>query len=405
MIDQLPDFSPERLAIQLKPAAERMARKGHPWVFEGSITKQNKDGQAGDLAIIFDRQKNKLLAIGLYDPHSPIRIKLLQFNKAATINQGWFAAKIQQAFALRQPLLETDTNSYRFIYGENDGLPSLIADVYDHVLVVKLYSLIWLPYLKTILPLLLTTSACTTLVLRLSRNVQRHQDALYGLHDGQVLVGRLDNPEIIFREHGVRFSANVITGHKTGFFLDHRHNRKRVGELSRGQKVLDVFSYAGGFSVHALVGGAQEVTSLDISAQALKMADKNAILNLTNPPLRTIAEDAFVALEELRSSGTKFGVVIVDPPSFAKQASEQAGALRSYKRLAQLAIPLVKQGGALLLASCSSRVSADDFFTTALRALQDSGRPYQEIERSFHDIDHPIGFPQGAYLKAIYFRF
>jgi 23S rRNA (cytosine1962-C5)-methyltransferase len=381
-----------------------MARKGHPWVFEGSITKQNKEGKPGDLAIVFDGQKNKFLALGLYDPHSPIRLKLLQFNQPATINQAWFTAKIQKAFALRQTLLATDTNSYRFIYGENDGLPSLIADVYASVLVVKLYALIWLPYLKQLLPILLATSRCDTLVLRLSRNVQQHSESLYGLHDGQVLLGELANPEIIFREHGVRFSANVIAGHKTGFFLDHRHNRKRVGELAKGQKVLDVFSYAGGFSVHALMGGAQEVTSLDISAQALKMAQKNAELNLQNPPLHTIAKDAFVALAELHAQKEQFGLVIVDPPSFAKQASEQAGALRSYERLARLAIPLVKKGGVLLLASCSSRVSAEDFFAVALQSLHQSGRSFQELERSFHDVDHPIGFPEGAYLKSIYFR-
>jgi 23S rRNA (cytosine1962-C5)-methyltransferase len=404
MLEQLPDFSPQRLAFQLKPAAERMARKGHPWVFEGSITKQNKEGKPGDLAIVFDRQKNKFLALGLYDPHSPIRIKLLQFNQTATINGDWFAEKIQAAFERRQTLLQTDTNSYRLIYGENDGLPSLIADVYDHVLVVKIYALIWLPYLKQMLPMLMKTSKCRTLVLRLSRNVQQQGDSLHGLHDGQLLAGELAHPEVIFREHGVRFSANVIAGHKTGFFLDHRYNRKRVGELAKDQKVLDVFSYAGGFSVHALVGGAKEVTSVDISAQALEMAKKNAALNLANPPLRTIAKDAFVALEELHHKKEKFGLVIVDPPSFAKQASEQEGALRSYGRLARLAIPLVKKGGVLLLASCSSRVSADDFFAVALQTLQQSGRPFQELERSFHDSDHPIGFSEGAYLKSIYFQ-
>jgi 23S rRNA (cytosine1962-C5)-methyltransferase len=404
MLEQFPDFSPQRLAFQIKPAAERMARKGHPWIFEGSITKQNKEGKPGDLAIVFDRQKNKFLALGLYDPHSPIRIKLLQFNQTATINHDWFVEKIQHAFALRQTLLDTDTNSYRLIYGENDGLPSLIADVYAHVLVVKLYALIWLPYLKQLLPLLMEISQCNTLVMRLSRNVQQHSESLYGLHDGQVLQGNLENPEIIFREHGVRFSANVIAGHKTGFFLDHRHNRKRVGELAKGQKVLDVFSYAGGFSVHALMGGAKEVTSLDISAQALGMAQKNAELNLPNPPLLTIAKDAFVALAELHAKKEQFGLIIVDPPSFAKQASELEGALRSYERLARLAIPLVKKGGFLLLASCSSRVSADEFFTVALKAISQSGRSFQEIERSFHDSDHPIGFPEGAYLKSIYFR-
>ncbi|PSR11461.1 MAG: class I SAM-dependent rRNA methyltransferase [Bacteroidetes bacterium] len=404
MLDDFPIIPQDRLAIRLKPAAERMTRKEHPWVFEASITKQNKEGKAGDLVVIFDQQKNKFLALGLYDPHSPIRVKLLQYKTPATIDGVWLSAKIQAAYARRVPLLATDTNSYRLLYGENDGLPGLVADVYADVLVVKIYSLIWWPYLHELFPLLLATSGCTTLVLRLSRNVQQDKTQLHGLYDGQVVAGTLEQPEVIFREHGIRFVANVIAGHKTGFFLDHRHNRKRVGELAQGQDVLDVFSYAGGFSVHALVGGARSVVSLDISSQALDMARKNARLNLAEPALNTLAQDAFVGLEELYQQGERFGLVIVDPPSFAKQASEREGALRSYTRLARLAIPLVAPGGVLLLASCSSRISADEFFQQAHDALVASGRPFQELERTFHDVDHPIGFPEGAYLKSIYFR-
>lgn len=400
----LPTVSQERLAIRLKPAAERMVRKQHPWIFDASITKQNKEGKAGDLAIIFDQKKNKFLALGLYDPYSPIRVKTLQYLKSATIDHHWLQQKIAAAYTKRAPLLATDTNSYRLIYGENDGLPSLIADVYDQVLVVKLYSLIWLPYLNDLFALLLIQSKASTLVLRLSRNVQKQEGALQGLYDGQVIYGELPNPEIIFREHGIRFSANVIAGHKTGYFLDHRHNRKRVGELAKDKKVLDIFSYAGGFSVHALAGGARQVTSLDISAQALEMAKKNALLNLENPPLRTLAQDAFKAMEALHHAGEKFDLVIVDPPSFAKKASEITGALHSYNRLAQLAIPLVASGGTLILASCSSRISAEDFFTTTQQALLRSQRPHHELERSFHDVDHPIGFPEGAYLKCVYYQ-
>ena len=399
----LPDFpAPARLAIRLKPAAERMVRKQHPWVFEASITKQNKEGKAGDLAIVFDQKKNKFLALGLYDPSSPIRIKLLQFHQSATIDENWFQQKIQQAYDIRLPLLATDTNSYRLLYGENDGLPGLVADVYAKVVVVKLYSLVWLPYLSIILPIIIQTTGCTTLVLRLSRNTQRETTLLQGLHDGQVLYGELEDPVVIFREHGVRFSANVIEGHKTGYFLDHRHNRKRVGELAKGKSVLDVFSYAGGFSVHALCGGAREVYSLDISKQALDTARYNATLNIEQPAMHTIAKDAFVAMEELLKDGKRFDLVVVDPPSFAKKASEVAGALKSYRRLAKLAIPLVNKGGLLVMASCSSRVSADDFFATVEEDLQESRRRFRETERSFHDIDHPIAIPEGAYLKCIY---
>ena len=148
MIENLPPLSPKTIALKIKPSVEKIIRKGHPWLFEAGITKQNKEGNAGDLTIIFDNQKNKFLAIGLYDPHSPIRVKILQANKSAKINAEWFREKINAAYEKRKPLFETETNSYRFLHGENDGLPSFIADVYADVLVVKLYALIWLPYLK-----------------------------------------------------------------------------------------------------------------------------------------------------------------------------------------------------------------------------------------------------------------
>ncbi|MFK7949460.1 MAG: class I SAM-dependent rRNA methyltransferase [Saprospiraceae bacterium] len=394
-----------RIAIKVKSSIEKIIRKGHPWLFENGITKVSKEGKAGDLAIIFDNKKNKFLAIGLYDPFSPIRVKILQANKSANINEAWFESKIQMAYDKRLPLLQTKTNSYRLIYGENDGLPSLITDVYDDVLVMKIYSLIWLPYLEIIQPILLKVSQCKTLVLRLSRNVQQQKAELNGLKDGQVLHGRLENETIIFTEHGLKFQANVIKGHKTGYFLDHRHNRKKVGELAKAKRVLDVFSYAGGFSVHALAGGAKEVISLDISKQALELSKENAALNKHRGTHKTMAVDAFEGLEKLRQAGKKFDLVIIDPPSFAKKDTEKQRALHSYGRLAKLGVQLVAKKGILLLASCSSRVTADEFLETVLPIVQNAKRPFHIIEKTFHDIDHPISFREGAYLKSIYLQF
>ena len=399
----LPQIKPARLALKVRPSVEKIIRRGHPWIFEDAISKQNAEGKAGDMAIIFDNKKNKLLAIGLYDPHSPIRVKVLQ-NSPAQINADWFASKIQGAFRIRQPLLTTDTNSYRLINGENDGLPSFIADVYADVLVVKLYSFIWLPYLEILFPILLKTTGCQHLVLRLSRNLQKEPDLLHGLTDGQVVFGNPQTEEIIFTEYGLQFNANVIKGHKTGYFLDHRDNRRKIGLLAKNKSVLDIFAYAGGFSVHALGGGATRVVSLDISKQALGMARRNVALNFETPKHECLAIDAFEGMEKLYQEGERFDIVVVDPPSFAKSNAEREKALHSYTQLAKLAIPLVAKNGILLLASCSSRVSADDFFETVIPVVEASNRYFQEMERTFHDIDHPIGFPEGAYLKAVYFR-
>lgn len=399
----LPNISISKIAFKLKPKAEKFVKQGHPWVFESSVLKQNKEGQPGDLAIIFDQRKNDFLACGLYDPTSPILIKILHTKKGTPINEDWFSNAINRAYSLRIPLLETDTNSYRLINGENDSLPGFIADVYDDILVVKLYSPIWFPYLNEILPLLMEVSGSETLILRLSRRLQGFGNQ-FGLHDGQVLHGTLTSETIVFREHGVLFSANVIKGHKTGYFLDHRENRRKVGLLAKEKTVLDVFSYAGGFSVHALAHNATSVTSIDISAQALEIAKKNVELNASTGEHITMAIDAFDGLQTLIDENKKFDIVVIDPPSFAKKETEIPRALKSYERLAKLGSKLVSTNGILVLASCSARVSQEAFFTASENALKSSNRQFSIIKKTGHDIDHPVTFPEGSYLKCAYYR-
>ncbi len=398
---ELPNIPTSKIAIKLKSATETLVKKGHPWVFENNIIKQNKEGKSGDLAVIFDSRKNKFLACGFYDPNSPIRIKILHANSPVTINSEWFAKKVKEAYQKRIPLLQTDTNSYRLIYGENDSLPSLVADVYDNVLVVKLYASFWFYHLKDILPELIKVSKAETTVLRLSRNVQKEKNP-FKFTDGQILDGELKNEVVIFKEHGVNFSANVIHGHKTGYFLDHRANRKKVGELANQKTVLDVFSYAGGFSIHALVGGAKSVTSLDISAPALEIAKSNAKLNQYSGTHHTIVGDAFEELDKLAITKKKFDIVVIDPPSFAKSATEVDKALASYKKLTHLGLQLVQKKGMLVLASCSSRVTSEVFFDLVEETLQKYNANYTIIEKTQHDSDHPIGFKEGAYLKCVY---
>ena len=313
-------YKPKRLAVKLNAKGEQFVVQGHPWVFSNNIVKINDDARTGDLAIIFSKNKNRVIGLGLYDSNSPIRIKMLHsgFEKVE-INANFFQKRIQEAFAKRFDLLQTNTNSYRLLFGENDGFPGLIADVYAAVLVVKIYSEIWLPYIETIIPLLQEISQTKTVVVRLSRGLE--QSKLHKINNGDVVYGTLENEVVEFIEHHVKFSANVIKGHKTGYFLDHRANRKKVGELSKDKTVLDVFSYAGGFSVHALYNGAKTVTSLDISKQALEIALENGKLNNYIGKHKIIAGDAFEELQKLIDNQVTFDVVVIDPPSFAKQAS------------------------------------------------------------------------------------
>lgn len=396
------ELVPKTLAVKLTAVGERSVRSGHPWIFSESIEKINKAGEAGDIAVIFSHTKNKVIGVGLYDPDSPIQIKMVHFDGGATLNTSFFAEQIARAYALRLELLETNTNSYRLLFGENDGFPGFIADVYANVLVVKLYSKIWLPYLEVILKELIDLSGCDSIVMRLSRKLQQGATEF---SDGQVIYGALENEVVQFVEHGVHFSANVIKGHKTGYFLDHRANRKQVGELSTGKTVLDVFSYAGGFSVHALAKGAAEVTSLDISKQALEAAQANGILNAHDGIHKIIAGDAFEEMRRLIASQQRFDLVVIDPPSFAKSKKEISVAKKKYQQLAQLGEKLTKKGGMLVLASCSSRILAQEFFKINEDVLKGQARIFKNFEKTRHDVDHPISFPEGAYLKCAYYQF
>jgi 23S rRNA (cytosine1962-C5)-methyltransferase len=214
---------------------------------------------------------------------------------------------------------------------------------------------------------------------------------------------------VVFRENGLRFEADPIRGQKTGFFLDQRDNRARVGDLARGRSVLNAFSYSGGFSLYAARGGAREVTSLDISQPALDAAARHFTLNDDVPAVAAcqhelLCADAFEAFEALAEGKRLFDVVVVDPPAFAKKQSEVDRALSAYARLCRLALRVLKPGGELVLASCSSRVSAEAFRDNALSAASRAGRPLRIHEETGHALDHPVGFPEGAYLKCVFAR-
>jgi 23S rRNA (cytosine1962-C5)-methyltransferase len=404
-MNNLPQVSTKRIAIHVTPAAERALHSGHPWIFDQAIRKQSHEGQPGDLAVIFDSDR-RFLAIGLYDPDSPIRVRILQHHQQATINREWFTARLNTAAAIRAPLIAQQTNGYRLVHGENDGLPGLIVDRYADTLVIKLYTAAWLPHLRDIVEGLQIVQPSERLVLRINRHMEpaiKH----YELSDSQVLIGEPLTEPIIFQENGLNFAADVIRGHKTGFFFDQRENRARVRERSRNRRVLDVFAYSGGFSVYAAAGGAKSVTSLDVSEPALEAAQANMALNpqLAHVQHDILVDEAFEGLERLHIHKQVFDMVIVDPPSFAKSAAEVERAVAAYARLTRLALGVLNtSGGMLVMASCSSRVTPDLFFNTVTRAAADIGRPLEDITLTGHALDHPIGFPEGEYLKCLFAR-
>jgi 23S rRNA (cytosine1962-C5)-methyltransferase len=301
-------------------------------------------------------------------------------------------------------MLDEQTTACRLVNGESDGWPGLVLDQYESVLVMKLYTTAWLTRLPFLIETLGQSRPPKTIVLRLSRNVQP-SFATAGYRDGQVIYGEKLIAPVTFRESGIRFEADVISGQKTGFFLDQRENRRAVEALAREGDVLNAFSFSGGFSLYAARGGARSVTDLDISVHALASAQRNFQLNAGEPAIarcrhETIQANAFDWLAE--NVERMFDLIVLDPPSLAKREAERSGAIRAYQKLVSHAIDHLRPGGKLVAASCSAHVSATEFFEAVKQAVAAKKQMFEVIKTTGHAPDHPATFPEAEYLKCIY---
>lgn len=395
-----------RLAVHVTADAERQIRQGHPWIYNRAIRRQNHPGCPGDLAVVFDRNK-RFLAIGLYDPTSPIRVRILHRGRPTPIDRDWFQRQLACALKLRKPLLSAQTTACRLVYGENDGFPGLVIDRYGGLCVIKLYTVAWIAHLQDVLDALRRVLPVAHIVLRLSRQVREHTTFLRGMKDGMMLVGSIGESPVTIHENGLAFEVDPVRGQKTGFFLDQRDNRLRVEQLSAGRTVLDTFAYTGGFSVYAARGRATEVTSVDFSAPVLKAAARNMACNTRWPGVakamhRTVKGDVFELLKKYRKSRRNFGMVILDPPAFAKKKTDVGKALSAHGSLTTLALSVLKPGGVLVSACCSGQVSAKQFFQVSHQAAKTARRHLRILERTEHALDHPVCFSEGAYLKCVF---
>ena len=388
-----------RLKLRLTKSAELAIRKGHPWAFADRIKHQNRPGACGEMAVVYDAE-NKFLAVGLYDPQSPIALRVLHVGEPLTIDQPWWAAHLAATLARRA--FGPETNGYRCINGESDGWPGLVLDRYASHFVLKLYSAAWLPWLTLLVDLIKEQLHPESLTLRLSRNAKTLASEKFSLTEGP-LLGTPPTP-VIFSENGLLFEADVIHGQKTGFFLDQRENRLRVSQLSSGRDVLNAFSFSGGFSLYAALGGAARVTDLDISPHALESAQRNFDLNRRQPRIanvqrQSICADAFQWMET--GPRRMFDLIICDPPSLALREDQRANAIVSYQRLNDHALARLKRGGILVAASCSAHVTSEEFFTAVRRAVHQQGVRHQELWLTGHATDHPATIPEARYLKCI----
>lgn len=406
-LDHLPTPSDKRMAVRVTRDALRQIRGGSPWLYDGSIESISHDGAIGDLAVVFDHDR-KFAAIGLYDPTSPIRVKILHQGSPRQIDDDFWRERIAAALDRRSGLADDpETNAYRMVHGENDGLPGLVVDRYAGTLVVKLYTPAWFPHVRRIVDALAATQRHDRVVLRLGRSVASGET--FGLSDGDVIVGPPVDGPVTFVERGLTMEADVVRGQKTGHFLDQRDNRALVRGMAAGLDVLDVFSSTGGFALSAAAGGATSVHLVDQSAPALETAERNIAHNRQLGEVRrcavhTTVGDAFDVLTTLAKRDERFDLVIVDPPSFASNQAAVDRALAAYARLTRLALAVTERGGTLVQASCSSRVTTDDFVQTVLDAAASAHREVHLTRRTEHAVDHPIGFEFGAYLKAVYLR-
>jgi len=405
VLDQLPVVSDKRMAVRVTPDARRQIVAGHPWVFNESITSISHRGAVGDLAVIFDNDRN-FVAIGLWDPGSPIRIRVLHHGKPVTIDGGFWRRRITEALE-RRSVIGDDTDGYRVLNGENDGFPGLVLDKYADTLVVKLYSPTWIPHLRSLVEAIDELLAPSALVLRMARTMAEQR--LFGLTEGMAFIGETPSEPVLFHENGLVFEADVVHGQKTGHFLDQRDNRALVGSMSAGMRVLDVFAATGGFGIYAAAGGATRVTSVDQSAPTLAVAERNFAHNASLPNVRhcehdVMVGDAYEVMDRLIQRRKHYDIVVVDPPAFAQRKTNVDRALHAYGQLTQRAVQLTRPDGLLVQASCSSRVTDEQFYATLRASAQRIGFDLVELRRTGHAPDHPVTFAQGGYLKALFAR-
>lgn len=388
-------------SVILKKAADSFIKRKHPWIFSGAIEKVEGNPSNGEMVQIFTSNK-KLVGSGSFSPSSQIRVRVWSFDPEEKIDIDFFKRKISLAHSLREKIIDTSkTNAYRIINAESDGLPGLIVDRYADYLVCQFLSAGAEFHKKIIIDVLDDIFKPLGIFERSDVDVRTKEDLqpVQGL-----LKGTLSEDFVEVRENGFKFLVDIKGGHKTGFYLDQRDNRKLISEFAKGKNVLNCFSYTGGFSVYALASGAEKVTQIESSLSALELANKNIERNgLSLTTVENINDDVFKVLRKFRDERKSFDLIILDPPKFTESASQIQQASRGYKDINLLALKLLNPGGILFTFSCSGHILSELFQKIVADAALDSGREVKIIKQLTQSSDHPVAlnFPEGLYLKGL----
>ncbi len=385
--------------ITLRPGKERSLQKRHPWVFEGSVASGRAD--AGETVRVV-ASDGSFLAWASYSPQSMIRLRAWSFDEAERIDAAFFERRIAAALALRMRL-PIASDAMRLIHGEADGLPGLIVDRYADTLSAQFLSVGAERWKATIADQLLRATTLSRLYERSDASMRK----LEGLEPVSGWLRGEGATDVVIREHDLHLTVDVAHGHKTGFYLDQRDNRKRFADAVRHygvRSVLNCYCYTGGFSVAALAAGAAHVTSVDSSGPALERASAHVALNGFDAARHeTLDADVNQTLRTLLDAGRRFDAIVLDPPKFAPTAAHAERAARAYKDINRLAFMLLDAGGLLFTFSCSGGISADLFHKIVAGAGLDAGVDGVFIERVGAAPDHPmtVTFPEGEYLKGM----
>ncbi len=388
------------LKLPLVKDLARHLRAGHPWVFTQALGKLPKM-PPGAIVDVVDH--GLFVARGYFDPRSAICVRVLTRDESEVVDGAFFRRRIDRALEARRRLLDlSQTDAYRLVHGEADLLPGVIVDLYAGFAVLKLYSAGLLPHRAALLDALRASIPGLKGIVGRDE-LERDDDEGDGRPGGGRMLWGEQVPELVaVRENGVRFLVDLLQGQKTGFFLDQRDNRALVRSLAKGRDVLNCYSYTGGFSVNAALGEARHVTSVDLDADAIALCRRNFKENgLSAEAHDFLAADVPDALKLWAAEGRTFDLVILDPPAFAKSQKAVEAAISGYASLNRTALGLLAQGGILCTASCTARVSAEEFLDAVKEAAFKAGVDLQLIHQRFQPPDHPVllQFPQGRYLK------